>query len=343
MRGSLEMVARALVAHRRLFITWHVDPDPDSVGSGLALQSMLKLMGQDVTCISPDPLGQWFNFLPGIDNCKHFSHGLALDYSAAVVIDAEVDRCGGLSPLLQSGGLPVINIDHHRTNPGQGVAYWVDAEAAATGELVYRLAKYWQLPLDKDIATNLFAAISADTGTFRYSNTTADTLQIASELVAVGADPANIAIHLYEKRSRQEVELMALALETLEFSPDGSAAWVTITQDMLQGNPWVGQHSDDAIQFPRMIDTVEVAVLFRELEPRKTKASFRSRDYMDVSYIAGLFGGGGHARAAGCTLDLPLVKAKAEVVRIVTRELEESRKSRGEENRASSEDLGSGL
>ncbi|NMB24591.1 MAG: bifunctional oligoribonuclease/PAP phosphatase NrnA [Firmicutes bacterium] len=335
MRGSLEVVAKALVSHRRLLITWHVDPDPDSVGSGLALQRMLKLMGKDATCISPDPLGQWFDFLPGVDSCETFSHGLALDYSAAVVIDAQMDRCGGLSPLLQSGRLPVINIDHHRTNPGQGVAYWVDTKAAATGELIYRLAKYWQLTLDTAIATNLFAAISADTGTFRYSNTKAATLRIASELVTCGADPANIAIHLYEKRSRQEVELMALALDTLELSPDGSAAWITITQDMLQGQPWGGQHSDDVIQFPRMIDTVEVAMLFREMEPEKTKVSFRSRDYMDVSYIAGLFGGGGHARAAGCTLDMSLAKALTEVIGIVIRELEGSRPSRKEGNLAS--------
>ena len=324
-RGSLETVAKTLASHKRLLITWHVDPDPDSVGSGLALQMILELMGQEAMCISPDPLGQWFGFLPGADRCQVFHKQLLLDFSAAVVIDAEIDRCGGLGPYLKSGELPVINIDHHGTNPGRGVAFYVDTTAAATGEIIYELAKFWRVPLDKDIATNLFAALSGDTGTFRYSNTKATTLRIASELVEIGAEPADIAVHLYEERSYEEVDLMRQALNTLELSPDGAAAWISITQDMLGGRQWVGQHSNDIIQFPRMIDTVEVAVLFREMESEKTKVSFRSRSHMDVSYIASLFGGGGHVRAAGCTIDAPLADAMTLVIKTVICELNRCR------------------
>ncbi|NLK08924.1 MAG: bifunctional oligoribonuclease/PAP phosphatase NrnA [Firmicutes bacterium] len=322
MRGSLEEVAEALVSYESLFITWHIDPDPDSVGSGLALKQMLELMGRDAVCISPDPLGGSFDFLPGIEDCLIFSKDLALDYQAVVVLDAEISRCGGFSDVLESGDLPIINIDHHKTNLGQGEAYWVDPQAAACGEMIYRLSKFWGLSLESDIATNLYAAISGDTGTFRYTNTTACTLKAAGELVRAGADPGLIAINLYEKRSKQDVLLQAQALDTLEISTEGSVAHITITQQMLAGRSWVGQHSEDIIQFPRMIDTVEVAVLFRELDDTKTKVSFRSRAYTDVSAIAAKFGGGGHARAAGCTVDMSLALAKEEIIKAVVETLE---------------------
>jgi len=322
-RGSIEQVARAIEEYHRILITWHVDPDPDCVGSGLALQMILEAMGKEVTCISPDPLGDWYSFLPGAHRCKVYSLKIPLDFSAAIVVDCEASRCGGLSEYLMSG-LPVINIDHHGTNPGSGVAFYVDPAAAATGELIYALRDHWQSPLSQDIATNLYAALAGDTGTFRFSNTTASTLRIASRLVEAGAQPAEIAVHLYENRPYEAIDLMRQALNTLEISADGRAAWLNLTMEMLDGQQWIGQHSEDIIQFPRMIETVQVAMLFREVDQGSTKVSFRSRKDIDVSAIAKQFGGGGHVRAAGCTIDAPLAEARAQVLYAVTRELNPS-------------------
>jgi phosphoesterase RecJ-like protein len=326
-RGSLDDVARAIDSYERLLITWHVDPDPDSVGSGLALQMALEGIGKQVVSISPDPLANWYDFLPGVGRCQAFHADLKLDFDAAIVLDCEPERCGGLSSYLKSG-LPVINIDHHGSNPGSGKAFYVNPEAAATGEIIHELiTAYWKVQLTEAISTNLFASLSGDTGTFRYSNTTGKTLKIAGELVQHGANPAEIAMYLYENRSYQAVNLMRLALDTLEISSDGEIGWITVTREMLGEDPWIGQHSEDIIRFPRMIKSVKLAVLFREIESEKTKASFRSRDDIDASYIASLFGGGGHARAAGCTIDSPLVEAKAEVLSTAAKMLSTQRGS----------------
>jgi phosphoesterase RecJ-like protein len=326
--GSLDEVALAINSYERFLITWHVDPDPDSVGSGLALQMALEEIGKHVVSISPDPLADWYNFLPGVERCQTYHADLSLDFDAAIVLDCEPERCGGLFEYLKSG-LPVINIDHHGTNSGFGEAFYVNPEVAATGEIVFELiTTYWKVQLTEAISTNLFASLSGDTGTFRYSNTTGKTLQIAGELVEHGADPANIATHLYENRSFEAVSLMRLALDTLEISPDGEMSWITVTREMLGDDPWIGQHSEDIIRFPRMIESVKLAILFREIEPEKTKASFRSRDDIDASYIASLFGGGGHARAAGCTMDCPLEIAKTEVLSTATEVLNAQRRSK---------------
>jgi phosphoesterase RecJ-like protein len=320
--GSLDEVALAIKRYQRFLLTWHVDPDPDSVGSGLALQKALEQLGKEAVCISPDPLGDWYDFLPGVEACLAFHTGIKLDFDAAIVLDCEPDRCGGLVEYLNSG-IPIINVDHHGTNLGFGKAFYVNPQAAATGEIIYELLKnHWQTPLTEEIATNLFASLSADTGTFRYSNTSGKTLQIAGELVQHGANPAEIAVHLHGNRSYEAVNLIRRALDTLEISQDGLVSWITVTRAMSGEEGWHGQQSEDIIQFPRMIKTVKLAILFREIEPEKTKASFRSRADIDASYIAGLFGGGGHAQAAGCTIDSPLAEARAQVLDAVIRELD---------------------
>lgn len=334
MFGSLDAVALAIREYERFLITWHVDPDPDSVGSGLALQMALEQMGKKGVCISPDPLGSWYDFLPGADGCTAFHGDTNLEFDAAIVLDCEPDRCGGLTEFLNSG-LPIINIDHHATNPGFGVASYVDPTAAATGEIIYRLlSEYWKTQLTEEISSNLFASISGDTGTFRYSNTTGKTLQIAGELVQHGADPAKVAVCLYENRSYEAVNLMRMALDTLEISPDGQVSWITVSREMLGEETWIGQHSEDIIQFPRMIRTVKLAILFREMEPGKTKASLRSRADIDASYIASQFGGGGHARAAGCTIDSPLTEAKAQMLDAAARALRRQEQAQIAANRS---------
>ena len=321
MTGSLEQVAQAIRAYNKVLITWHIVPDPDSVGAGLALQLALQAAGKEAVCVSPDPLGDWSRFLPGIESCKVFGGelGSALDVDAVIVEDCEPARCGGLVPYLQSG-VPVINIDHHGTNRGFGEAFYIKPEAAATGEIIYELiAEYLQIPLSQPMAANLYAALAGDTGTFRYSNTNSRVLYIASELVRQGADPAETALHLYENRAYEEVDLIRAALDTLEISPRGDMSWITIHRAMLGENHWSGQQSEDVIRYPRMIRTVKLAIMFRELEPSRTKVSFRSRDNIDASRIAGLFGGGGHTYAAGCTLDMPLQEAKALVLETAAR------------------------
>jgi len=279
--------------------------------------------------VSGDPIPANLSW-PGLELIERVSDGTLFDPGEAcvIVLDCEPHRTGAIAPGVKKAGC-LINIDHHGTNLGSGKAFCVNPEAAATGELIYELLKNrWQTALTEEIATNLFAALSGDTGTFRYSNTTGQTLQIAGELVQHGANPAKIAMHLYENRAYETVNLMRRALDTLEISEDGLVSWITVTRAMSGEDRWIGQHSEDLVQFPRMIKTVKLAILFREIEPEKTKASFRSRSGIDASYIASLFGGGGHAQAAGCTIHSPLAEARAQVLDAVVRELHRAQQAR---------------
>src|SRR5690606_11478741 len=163
--------------------------------------------------------------------------------------------------------------------------------------------------LDAAAAANLYAAIMSDTGSFRYSNTTATTLHIAAQLVAAGAKPDEIAGRFYDDTSWNAMQLLKLSLNTLSRSEDGRIAWMIVTRDMLAR---AGAEYDDSsgfVQYPRSIRGVEAAMLLRELPDGQTRVSLRSRGRVDVSAVASAFRGGGHPGAAGCTINAPVAQA----------------------------------
>ncbi|HEX6972413.1 MAG TPA: bifunctional oligoribonuclease/PAP phosphatase NrnA, partial [Limnochordia bacterium] len=308
MEGAPRELVAALGQSQRYLISCHVEPDPDCIGSMLALAWALQRTGKEAICVSPDPIPATWRFLPLIDRVVGVDE-VPDRWEVLVVVDCELARTGPVAAWRERAGA-VILLDHHVSNPGDGDVVWVDPSAAATAEMVYHLIKAMGLEPDRDAATCLYAGLMADTGSFRYTNTTAEALEIGAELVRCGAAPSEIAAAVFDSRSWSYVKLLSQALQTLERGEDGRMAWISVTQAMLTA---AGANPDDAkgiIQYARMIEGVELALSFREVGPRETRVSLRSKESVDVSALAAQFGGGGHVRAAGCTLHLPLDEAK---------------------------------
>lgn len=315
---DLAAVAGALRQHDSYVITGHVDPDPDCIGSMLALAWGLERLGKDVTMVSPDALRPEWLFLPAAGDVQKPPAPAA---DALVVVDCELDRTGVIAEQAASFA-HIYNLDHHATNDGAGTIHYIDPRAAATGEIVYDLlTHHWELELTPDAATNLYAALMTDTGSFRFANTTATTLRIAAALVEAGAKAAEIAREILDVSSWAALQLLRMSLGTLERSADGRIAWISVTRPMLAQ---AGATDDDAaglVQYPRQLTGVQVALFARELPDGQSRISLRATGEVNVGTVATTFGGGGHPGAAGCTIDAPVDEALSRVVRAVQRVL----------------------
>lgn len=312
---ELRELAEALMRSRRLVLSGHVMPDGDSVGSTLALARLLELSGKEVTAVCPDPVPAIYRFLPGVElmvEGKFFSDE---DFDTIVLVDcSDPERVGPhVGPYLNKGDRMVINIDHHVSTPPYGDLNYIDPKAAAVGEIIYDLSFVLETPISADIATCLYTAIVTDTGSFRYENTTSGTLRRAAHLVEIGVSPADINTLIYEERPLSSIKLLHAALGSLKLSASGRVAWMSLTSAVERDLCASGDDAEGIINYARMIQGVEIAVLFRQVEPEVFKVGFRSKRFADVSALAQLFGGGGHPRASGCMMSGDL----AEIERVV--------------------------
>lgn len=339
---SLAALAQVLEGAGPTLIVGHEDPDPDSIGSLLAARWALRAMrpGVPVEAATPDPVPPSCRFLPGAGELLSPEEALARGpWQTLWVVDCEPARIGRLKPLVASAQ-QLVNLDHHATNT-QATGHpaetrLIDPRAAATGLLVYRLIRHWELELDRDVATCLYAAISGDTGSFRYSNTTPEALEAARDALLAGARPQEVSHNLYERRSFQEMQLLGQALSSLTRSQDGAIAWIALPHDLVARQ--APDAFDGLVNYPRMIEGVEVALLFREVEPGTVRVSLRSQEWVDVSRIAAAFGGGGHPRAAGCTVGHPLEQTVDRVVTAVQQVLDGGPAAQGEGTSAAGAD-----
>lgn len=296
---DLQLLADAMKKEEHLVVVGHAVPDGDCVGSMLGLFLGLQQLGKDVKAYLPDPVPDQYHYLKGWDQIKIASEPLFPGCSVIFVDCGDEDRVGqGFKPLLEQRGI-TFNIDHHRGNPLFGDYNYVDVTAAATAEIIYRLLQVSQVSITPDIAQALFAGIVMDTGNFLNGNTTAVSLRIAADLMDAGVDIDRSRIGLFESRSWAEVVLMGRALNHLEISPDGSVAWISLPYEEVAEAGALHLFPEGLINYTRMIDGVEVGLLFREIEPGTVKVGFRSKGQIDVASVASRFGGGGHLQAAG--------------------------------------------
>jgi phosphoesterase RecJ-like protein len=296
----------------------HVHPDADVVGTLLALDLALGDRGWQVVSGGPHPAPALLGFLPGVGRYRRLTE-LPGPFDVVVMTDCpNPERTEGLFEQARATGATVINIDHHHDNRRYGDVNWVDPRAAATGEMVYALLVALGAPLTPAIATNLFTAIHMDTGSFRYSNVTAETFRIAAALVAAGADPYAVSRALYERRPPEALRWLGEALSRVEVSADGRVAWLALPAGLV---PEAFVEAEDLVNYPRSVSSVRVACLFREQDGR-VKVSLRAKGDVDVSRIAAKFGGGGHPNAAGCTVPGPLSEAAQTVLAAVRAAIE---------------------
>lgn len=316
--SDLATVADSLSSCQTVLLSVHRNPDGDALGSQLALMLALEKLGKTVRSHNLDPVPEIYRFLPGRER---ITSGGSVDgtYDALLVLDAEPPRTG-----LFNGTYPartLINIDHHVTNPREWQLTWLDADASATGEMVFRLIGRLGVALDRDIALCLYTAIFTDTGSFRYSNTTPESMRIAASLIEAGADPWTVTENVYESFSFRRISLLGAVLGGMERSRDGRTAWVVVTDELYRRTGTTAEDTDNFVNFVRSVKGVEVAVLFRQTGPEQYKISLRSKGRVDLSGLAQSLGGGGHRNAAGGVMDGAFGVVRDRVIDAVQRQV----------------------
>lgn len=299
--GELEKLVKVIKESKRFVVATHVRPDGDGLGSLLALGLLLREMGKQ-TFISWGEsivIPPQYDFLPGLDliqdpaKCPNFENWIIVDCASG-------NRLGVLEEKIKEASL-LINIDHHQDNKLFGHINLVDKNISASAEIIFLLSKALNHPLNKEIATCLYVGILTDTGRFQYSNTSPQTFQIASELLAYELQPYEIFQKVYENINFSTVKLLSIALTKAVFDSQLKLVYTCINQDDVKRSGSQMEETENFIDFLRAVKGAEVAVIFKEVPNGTTRVSLRSKGRADVAKIASMFGGGGHRNAAGYT------------------------------------------
>lgn len=298
MERQLTEILRVIGESRTILVATHIFPDADALGSQLALGEILTSLGKKICLYSEEPVSHILDFLPGSDqlqtslpDLRGFDCAITLDCGDKYRLGKEVDALMTVHPF--------IVLDHHAGHKEFGDLSWVEAHRAATAEMVFDLAQALGVELSLNAAYCLYAAIVADSGSFNYSSTTADTFRIAGELVARGVSPSDVAGRLFDNFTRNRLQLLQFVLNTLELYADERIAMIHVSRAMFDQTGTSGEDTELFINYPRSLSTVKVAVFIKETKTGLIGVSLRSKGDCDVARIAVGFGGGGHRNAAG--------------------------------------------
>lgn len=313
-RESIERLAQELRAGRSVAISTHINADGDGCGSETALARLLGQMGIRSKIVNPTPWPDMYRFLLGPDVRDASDSGAKAlkEADVLIVLDiSDVKRLGVLAEAVRKLTIPKLVIDHHLPSdePPSNLLL-ADTLACATGELIYDFATCLGLKITPDIARALYVALLTDTGGFRFSNTTARCLSIAGQLIASGVEPEEMYGRLYASMPVGRLHLLRDALATLEVDPEYGISWISVAAGAAEQYGLRSEDLEGIAEHPRSIGGTRLALFFRDLGHDKVKISFRSTGDVDVNKFARMFGGGGHARAAGA-----LVEGDLEVVR----------------------------
>lgn len=307
-------------------LTTHVNADGDGTGSEVAVASWLLRHGIRPVIVNPTPYPRQFRFLVGpqipvLDWGSSDAEATLRKAGLLLVLDTnEPSRIGPIASQLPRSRM--LAIDHHPPG-GATVADegCVDPTASATGELVYDLITLDDGAIPDAALLGIYVAIVTDTGSFRFSNTNPRTHAIAGDLLDRGIDPEQVFQRLYATMPRRRIELVREALGTLDADADAGLTWLVVTDEVIRRLGATVEDLDGLVDYARSLEGTAVALLFRETGDGKTKVSFRSNGQADVNRIARLFGGGGHVKAAGATLDGAAPDVIPRVLEAAAREL----------------------
>jgi phosphoesterase RecJ-like protein len=319
-----DAVVDRLAAARMVMSVGHENPDGDSLGASLAVAILVEQLGARADIVCADPVPDLYSYLPAVDRVRTAPDPAAA-YDLVVVSDCgSLDRIG---PIREAHAdlfarLPHLVLDHHASNDHSDPGSWIDPTAAATCEMVTLIASRLGVPLSSangELATALLSGIVMDTATFAHPNATPRTLLVAAALVEAGGPLSDISRRLYRTKPNAQLRLFGVVLARSATTPDGRVVYATLTDDDLAATGAGREHSEGIIDLMSQSATADVAVLVKESDGR-SRLSVRTRPGgVDATELTGLFGGGGHARAAGATLDLPVDEALAVVLREATR------------------------
>jgi phosphoesterase RecJ-like protein len=312
-------LAAFLRTHASFLATTHINADGDGLASALAVAALCRKLGRPCRVIIPDPAPDTtYLFLPGIEAVEGLE-ALEAGFSPEAAVVVDVPNLARLGPIQDF--LPplerVANIDHHPSNTRFGGAICVDPQASSSVELVHDVVQYLGLTIDPEMAVLIYTGIVFDTGRFSFSNTSPKALAIAAEMIRLGVDPHAVSRAIFYERPVVSLRALGSCLEALELHLDGRVSVMTVP------HPLYSAHTDPPLDTEGFVDAalsvggVEVACLLKEEEPGLVRVSLRSKGPCNVDAVAGRFGGGGHAKAAGCSLPGSVAEAKAKVLEVL--------------------------
>lgn len=306
----MKNIVRCLQDKKRFLVLSHVCPDGDAIGSTLALALALRSAGKEADVIGADPTPHSFRSLPGAGTIR-LGQEAPSNYDAAVILECSDPSRTGVKGLEDQF---LINIDHHASAKPYGNLNWIDTSFGAVGQLIFRLIEAMNIPVTREIATNIYVALMTDTGSFQFANTTAVEFGDAGRLVRLGARPAEIYEQVFHSNTYQRMRLLGRVLSTMETTESHRIAWVYMLRDMLQHTGALPEDTEGIINHLLTIKTVQVAAFFKQESENCFKLSLRSKGDLDVSSIAQQYHGGGHKNAAGFTVHADFEAAKRQVL-----------------------------
>jgi phosphoesterase RecJ-like protein len=315
--STFQEIANLIREHQKFVIISHVRPDGDALGSQLALGLSLRHLGKEIRIWNEDGMLEKYSFVPQAELLTT-PPSVPEDFDVAFALDTAIQNRLGTAVQALRSVKTWVNIDHHPSNPRYGDLVYIDANAPATGQILFELMKSQGLPIDTDIAENLYVAISTDTGSFQYPNTTARTFKIAAELVRAGVQVGPLSQQLYENYPRRRIELLRELLATMRFQASGRVATFSLSLKTAAALGVVPEDNEGLIDHIRAIRGVIVAIFFEELPDGKVRVSMRSKsETVDVCAICQKFGGGGHTLAAGARVRGSLSEVEQRVLEAV--------------------------
>jgi bifunctional oligoribonuclease and PAP phosphatase NrnA len=297
--SGIAAVRQAIQKCTHPLICAHVRLDGDALGCEVALLHILRQLGKSPHAVNDGHIPQAFRFLPGIDGVGVGVEALTYNYDAVIIVDAgAIYRLGKIGEALPRD-VPLICIDHHPPEEEFPGVAWIDPARSSAGEMVYRLARESRWPIPRDAATALLMSIMTDTGRFTFSNTGADALRSAAELLDLGADHIAVTRNVYSSEPLNLIRLRGEVMDSFRLQLQDRVCVARVTLAMLEHNNVHPVDTQDFADMPRSVAGVEVGVLLREMNGGKIKISLRSNGRVDVAAVAKMFDGGGHVAAAG--------------------------------------------
>jgi phosphoesterase RecJ-like protein len=318
---NFDIISNALRDARTVGVASHIRPDADALGSTIAFALWLRDCGKEVTAYNEEGSTSKFHYLP-CHEIVSLPPATPQKFDVFVALDTSVkNRLGTVNKAI-APGTTILNIDHHISNENYGNVNFIDASAPATGQILLEFFQHVGARVSAEMATNLFAAISTDTGSFQYAGTNERTFAAASHLISCGVDVPGLSRAMYDSQPRRRFELLRHALNTAEFHCDDRIATFSLPMDLVERLKVLPEDNEGIIDHLRSIDGVEAAVFFEELPEGKVRVSARSKfPRIDVCKVCKQFEGGGHAMAAGARVDGTLAQVKNDFLKALSDEI----------------------
>lgn len=293
----------------------HVNCDGDAVGSVFALKRILEEFGKTVTVFIDTKIPERLKFMPKIYDAEYLTVYEDRGFDLFIALDCgDLQRLGEFAEVFENAE-NTVSIDHHASNSRFAKENIVAPDASATGEVIYDLTQMGNFLISKETATLLYGAIASDTGSFQYQNTSSKTHMIASRLIELGADSVLVNKKLFDTLMVNEIKIKGYAMNSFELFEEGKICVVGITKEVMDKIGCLYEDVEGIAGFPRSVEGVEIGLLIKEWKDNLFKISIRTNNYVDATALAGKFGGGGHIRASGCTIEGSISEVKEKIVK----------------------------